>query len=432
MAAPPDPPTGRNSWHNQPVSKERMIMQTCSKERLEDKIKTFSKFGDAGKGGITRLSLSPEALQARAEFSRRSKELGLDLVTDDMGNMYATKKGSENLPRIAMGSHMDSVICGGNYDGILGVLTALEVVETLVRDKIPHRHPVTVMVWTNEEGVRFPPALMSSGVVTGKFKKETMLAVADNKGVTFGDALKASGYMGAEANRLNTKDYMANLELHIEQGPVLEDEKKSIGVVEGVVGMVNYTITATGQSDHAGSTPMHKRQDALHAIAQIICDLYVKLGTIDKELVYTFGHIECHPNLHTVIPDVVSVSLDSRHRNPEAIKKVVEVIKALPKEVAKCAISYKENWARNTVPFKPEFVNFVQKNAEALGYSWRRIYSGPGHDAQYVQDILPSTMIFVPSVKGHSHCENEMTPLEDCWKGCNVLLHTLLDIDKDY
>lgn len=405
-------------------------MQTCSKERLEDKIRTFSTFGATGNGGITRLSLSPAALEARAEFCRRCKELGMDVVCDDMGNIYATRPGTEDLPRIAMGSHMDSVICGGNYDGILGVLTALEVAETLVRENIATRHPVTVMVWTNEEGARFPPALMCSGVITGKFDKATMLAVTDSKGVTFGDALKASGYMGDETNRLNPKNYAAHLELHIEQGPVLEDDQKSIGVVEGVVGMVNYTIHTRGRSNHAGCTPMKKRHDALYAASQIICDLYDKLGAIDEELVFTFGHIECHPNVHTVIPDDVKFSLDARHKDPKVIKKVVETIKALPKEIARCTVDYKENWARNTVPFTKEFVDFVEKHAKGFGYSWRRIYSGPGHDAQYVQDVVPSTMIFVPSTNGCSHCEDESTPLDDCWKGTNVLLHTLLDVDK--
>jgi N-carbamoyl-L-amino-acid hydrolase len=405
-------------------------MHTTSKDRLDNKITTWSAFGDAGHGGITRLSLSPPALQARAEFSRRCKELGLLLETDDLGNLYATRNGTEDLPRIAMGSHMDSVVCGGNYDGILGVLTGLEVVETLVRDKIATRHPVTVMVWTNEEGARFPPAMMSSGIVTGKFDKAKMLAVTDKEGTTFGEALARSGYQGDIANRLGPGKYMAYLELHIEQGPVLEDARKTIGVVEGVVGMCNYTIRTRGQSDHAGTTPMKKRQDALHAAARLICDLYVTLGGIDEELVFTFGHIDCHPNVHTVIPDDVAFSLDARHKNPAVVGKVVEAIRALPKEVCGCRVSSQEAWARNTVPFHREFVGFVQKNAEAFGYSHMRIYSGPGHDAQYVQDMLPSTMIFVPSINGHSHCEDEKTSLDDCWKGANVLLQTVLDIDR--
>jgi N-carbamoyl-L-amino-acid hydrolase len=405
-------------------------MPMTSKDRLKEKISTWSTFGDAGHGGITRLSLSPPALQARAEFSRRVKELGLTLETDDLGNMYATKNGTEALPRIAMGSHMDSVVCGGNYDGILGVLTALEVVETLVRDSVSTRHPITVMVWTNEEGARFPPAMMCSGVVTGKFDKAKMLAVADKEGITFGEALERSGYKGDAANRLSPGKYSAYLELHIEQGPVLEDAGLTIGVVEGVVGMCNYTIQTRGQSDHAGTTPMKKRQDALHAASRLICDLYESLGRIDEDLVFTFGHIDCHPNVHTVIPDEVSFSLDARHRDPAMVRKVVETIRALPKELLGCQVSSREAWSRDTVPFHKEFVDLVWKNAEALGYSRRRMYSGPGHDAQYVQEMLPSTMIFVPSIKGHSHCEDELTSLDDCWKGANVLLRTVLDIDR--
>lgn len=406
-------------------------MKTVNKERLDDKIKTFSKFGDTGNGGITRLSLSPAALQARAEFVRRAKELNLGIEYDDMGNIYATKPGTEDLPRIVMGSHCDSVVCGGNYDGILGVLTGLEVVETLVRDNIPTRHPITAMIWTNEEGARFPPAMMSSGVVLGKFKKEVMMAVKDEKGVTFAEALEASGYKGEEANRLNPKKYKAMFELHIEQGPVLEDAQKSVGVVEGVVGMINYTIELRGQADHAGSTPMHKRHDALHAAAQVICDLYVKLGKLDKNLVFTFGHIECHPNVHTVIPDHVAFSIDSRHKDPAVVQQVVDTIKALPKEIVGCKLSFKENWARDTIQFTPDMVNFVEESVKELGYSYMRLYSGPGHDAQYVIDMLPATMIFAPSVNGHSHCEDEMTPIEDCWKACNVLLNAVIKADKN-
>ena len=406
-------------------------MKTCSKERLDDKIKTFSKFGDAGHGGITRLSLSPAALEARAEFCRRCKDLGMQVETDDMGNIYATKPGSEDLPRIVTGSHMDSVVCGGNYDGILGVLTGLEAVETMIRDNIPTRHPITVMVWTNEEGARFSPAMMSSGVVMGKFPKETMLAVADSEGVTFGEALKASGYMGDAANRLNPKKYKSYLELHIEQGPVLEAEKKEIGIVEGVVGMVNYTIQTRGQSDHAGTTPVKFRKDALRAAAIVLCDLYDKLIKLDSELVFTFGHIDCHPNVHTVIPNAVNFSLDAHHKDPAVIKQVVEIIKALPKEVAACSVGHQANWARNTILFDPTLVGYVQKNAEALGYSSRKIYSGAGHDAQYVQEMMPSTMIFVPSLDGHSHCEQEHTSLDECWKGANVLLQSILDADKE-
>jgi beta-ureidopropionase / N-carbamoyl-L-amino-acid hydrolase len=405
-------------------------MLSCDKKRMEDKIVTFSKFGDTGHGGITRFSLSKEALQARAEFCKRMKALGAEIKTDDMANIYATFKGSEELPAIVMASHLDSVRNGGNYDGVLGVMTGMEAAETIVTEKIPHRHPVTVMVWTNEEGSLYPPAMMSSGVITGKFDKSAMLASKSKEGITFGEALDASGYKGEEKNRLNPKDYMAMLELHIEQGPVLEAEKKDIGVVEGVVGMVNYRIRTYGQSDHAGTTPMKYRRDALLAAASAIKYLHEELDKLDSNLVYTTGEIVCHPCVHTVIPDLVDFSLDARHQDPEVIKQVVKVIENIPKELDKCRVESELQWARNTIAFNKEMVDFVEKNAKEYGYSNMRIYSGAGHDAQFVAEMLPTTMIFVPSKDGHSHCEPEFTSVENCWKGANVLLQTVLDIDK--
>jgi beta-ureidopropionase / N-carbamoyl-L-amino-acid hydrolase len=403
---------------------------SCDNERLQEKILAFSNFGDTGRGGITRLSLSAEALQARAEFCNRMKVLGAEIETDDMANIYATIKGSEDLPRIAMGSHCDSVIQGGNYDGILGVLTAMEVAETIVAEKVPHRHPITVMIWTNEEGARFDPAMMSSGVITGKFDKDKMLASKDKEGMTFGEALEASGYKGDEKNRMNAKDYMAFVELHIEQGPVLEAAKMDIGVVEGVVGMVNYEFELIGQAGHAGSVPMKMRKDALLAASEAIQYLHKELDKLDGKLVYTTGRINCSPNVHTIIPERVKFTLDSRHQDPEVIKQVVQIIENIPKEIAKCSVSYKQLWSRKTVAFNKEMVDFVEKNAKEYGYSNMRMYSGPGHDAQYVADMMPTSFIFVPSIGGHSHCEIENTPMENCWKGANVLLQTILDIDK--
>ncbi len=405
---------------------------TCSLERMEDKIKTFSKFGDTGKGGITRFSLSEEALAARGEFEKRMKAIGATVVADDMANLYATVPGSEDLPAIYSGSHMDSVRQGGNYDGILGVLTAMEALETIVKEKIPHRHPITVVVWTNEEGARFEPAMMSSGVLCGKFDKAEMLAsvAKDVPGYTFGEALEASGYKGEEKNRISPEKCTALVELHIEQGPVLEAEHMDIGIVEGVCGMINYEFTLSGQAGHAGTTPMPYRRDALYAAAKTIQYLHDELDKLDKKLVYTTGKISCHPNIHTIIPDEVRFTLDARHQDPEVIKQVLAVIENLPTVVEKCELIYARAWSRNTVTFTPELVELVEKSAKEYGYSSRRIYSGPGHDAQFMIDMVPATMIFVPSVGGHSHCEIEYTPVENCHMGANVLLRTLLYIDE--
>ena len=409
-------------------------MISCSLERLEDKIKTFSKFGDTGRGGVTRFSLSQEATAARAEFKRRMEAMGATVVTDDMANMYATIPGSEDLPAIATGSHLDSVRQGGNYDGVLGVLAAMEAAETIVRENIPHCHPITVVVWTNEEGARFEPAMMSSGVVTGKFDKAAMLKsyAKDVPGFSFGEALEKCGYKGSEENRLSAGKYAALVEMHIEQGPVLEGEGVDIGIVEGVCGMLNYEFTFIGQAGHAGTTPMIYRKDALYAAVKAIQYLHDELDQLDSRLVYTTGKISCHPNIHTIIPGEVKFTLDARHQDPKVLKKVLDIIRRIPPEVEKCKASYREDWSRKTVNFTPELVDLVEKSADEYGYTSRRMYSGPGHDAQYVIDVIPATMLFVPSVGGHSHCEIEYTPAEACLKGTNVLLQTLLHIDALY
>lgn len=409
-------------------------MYECDIKRMEEKITAFGGFGDTGHGGITRFSLSPAAIQARNEIKLRMTRLGLDFKTDDLGDIYCTLPGTDPDAKVIMsGSHCDSVRQGGNYDGILGVFTAMEVIETIVTKKIPHRHPIQLVVWTNEEGALYEPAMMCSGIICGKFKKEEMFAsvAKDGSGKTFGQALSESGFLGEEKNRIEPSKTEALVELHIEQGPVLEAGGYDVGVVEGVVGMINYEFTFHGQADHAGTFPMPYRKDALFAASQALLFLHEEFDKIgDKELVYTTGKISCHPNIHTIIPDEVKFTLDVRHQNPEIIKKCVEIIKSMPKEWANCTMSYKEAWARNTVTFHKEWVDDVENAAQKLGYKSHKMYSGAGHDAQYLSEIVPTTMIFVPSKGGHSHCELEYSPVEWCWKGANVLLNTILEIDK--
>ncbi len=419
-------------------------MFTCDKDRMQDKISTFSKFGDAGHGGITRYSLSPEAHMARDYFKKRMEAIGATIETDDMANMYATIPGSEpGLKKIVMASHCDSVKNGGNYDGILGVMGAMEVLETIVADKIPHRHPITAMIWTNEEGSLYPPAMMSSGVIchdylpaeiAKKFEKANMLASKSvlDKVSTFGEALDKSPYKGSEKNRLNPNDYMAMFELHIEQGPILEDAGNEIGVVTCVLGMFNYRIRFYGQSDHAGTTPMHKRQDALHAAALALCYLHEEIDKLNRpELVYTTGEILCHPNVHTVIPDLIDFSIDVRHEDPELRAKVLEIVKSLEKkEWARCRCEVEMAWMRDTVYFDKELVGYVQESANELGTKNQIINSGAGHDAQFASYMMPTTMIFVPSKEGHSHCEPEFTAPEQCTAGASVMLNAVLKADK--
>lgn len=240
--------------------------------------------------------------------------------------------------------------------------------------------------------------MMSSGVITGKFDKEVMLNSKDTEGITFKEALEGSGYMGDIKNRMSSEKYSALVELHIEQGPVLELEKKDIGIVEGVCGVVNYEFSFVGQAGHAGTTPMKYRKDALYAATKVIQYIHNELDKLDSKLVYTTGRMIVSPNIHTIIPDNVKFTLDARHQDPAVVKQVVEII-----------IKYQ----------------MKLKNAKELGYSAIRIYSGPSHDAQFITDIIPTTMIFVPSIGGHSHCEIEYTPIDNCYKGTNVLLQTI-------
>ena len=220
-------------------------------------------------------------------------------------------------------------------------------------------------------------------------------------------------------------------ELHIEQGPILEAAGNDIGVVTCVLGMVNYRIRAFGQSDHAGTTPMKYRKDALYAASLAIQQLHNELDKLAPDLVYTTGEILCHPNVHTVIPDMVEFSLDARHEDPKVIGGVVKAIKNLPEELAKCRIESEVAWTRDTVYFNKKLVGYVQEAVDELGYKNQKINSGAGHDAQFASYMMPTTMIFVPSKDGHSHCEEEFTSLEQCVKGAEVLLNAVLNLDRN-
>lgn len=424
-------------------------MYTCSLERMTDKIKTFSKFGDAGHGGITRYSLSPEAHMARDEFVKRMKAIGAEIEVDDVANIYATIPGSDpDAKRIVMGSHCDSVKNGGNYDGILGVMSAMEVLETIVEDKIPHKHPLTAMIWTNEEGSLYPPAMMVSGIVCndylppeiGKnFKYDDMMAskameTHEGSAPTFGEALAVSSYKGEREYRLSPDRYVANFETHIEQGPILEDNGKDIGVVQCVLGMFNYRVKFYGFAAHAGTFPMNKRHDALYAAAQALCYLHDEIDKLGRpELVYTTGEVSIHPCVHTVIPDYVDFSLDVRHEDPKVLEAVMNILKTLPEKTwAGCKCEIAEQWKRDTVYWDKNLVGFVQEAVDELGISNQKINSGAGHDAQFVSYMLPTTMIFVQSKDGLSHCEPEYSSPEHCTEGASVMLNAVLKADEFY
>jgi beta-ureidopropionase / N-carbamoyl-L-amino-acid hydrolase len=398
-------------------------------ERLKDTLEAFADFGRTENNGVTRLALSEIDIQVRNHFKSLCEELGMTVKWDDMGSMYATLEGVDNdKPPVVMGSHLDSVEKGGRFDGVLGVLTGLEVVRTIVENNIKPQVPIVIANITNEEGARFEPSMMASGVMSGRFAKGKMLQSADKQGTTFGEALKASGYEGDKANRL--QEAKAFIELHIEQGPVLENEAIDIGVVECVVGMCCYEVEVTGDSDHAGTTPMSMRRDALFATNNLINEIREKMSKLDSDLVYTIGRMDVSPNIHTVIPNKVVFTIEARHKEAGTIRQVEDIIKGLMESDGKekCEVTATKLWDRDTVWFKDELVKSLESSCTNLGYTFKRMPSGAGHDAQFIATYLPAAMVFVPSVNGKSHAEDELTSWEDCEKGVNVVLQTVLDL----
>lgn len=420
-------------------------MYTCSQDRMKDKIDTMSRFGDAGHGGITRYTLSAEDLLARKEFVKRMKDIGAGIEIDDCANVYATLPGSDpDAKRIVMASHTDSVKNGGNYDGILGVMSAMEVLETVATENIPHRHPLTAMIWTNEEGSLYPPAMMSSGIVCYeylpedirvKFKLENMLASKSilDSSRTFGEALDHSGFKGERKNRLNPDKYRYMFETHIEQGPILEDNQNHIGVVDCVLGMFNYRVRFFGQTTHAGTFPMPKRKDAFFAASKALCFLHEEIDKLCiPDLVYTTGEVVCHPCVHTCVPDFFDFSFDARHEDPEVLKKVLSIVKSLAEKTwCSCTCEVEKAWNRDTVYWDKTLVSYVKAAAEDAGIPHQYVHSGAGHDAQFAAYMLPTTMIFVQSKDGLSHCEPEFSSVLHCTEGATVLLNAVLKADAE-
>ncbi|WP_195783000.1 Zn-dependent hydrolase [Priestia megaterium] len=398
-------------------------------ERLKNTLERFADYGRTPNNGVTRLALSEEDRLARDYFCSCCRDLGMDIKIDDLGCIYATLEGLEDKPPIVIGSHMDSVKKGGRFDGILGVVAGLELVRTLVEHNIKPKVPITIVNFTNEEGARFEPSMMASGILSGKFQKDVMMKKTDVDGVTFEQALQSCGYEGDTSNRLT--EASAFVELHIEQGPILEREAKSIGVVECVLGMVCYEIEVTGESDHAGTTPMDMRKDALFATNNLIAEARHELGRLDSNLVYTMGRMNVLPNIHTVIPNKVIFSLEARHTDEDAIASVEKIIQSLPDQAELsegCEVRVTKLWGRDTVWFDKTVCDEVEESVRSLGYSYKRMVSGAGHDAQFLASYIPTAMIFIPSVNGKSHCEEEFTPWEECEKGVNVLLETVIKL----
>ena len=395
-------------------------------DRLWQSLMALAKIGATEKGGVRRLTLTDVDRQGRDLFVRWCKDAGLSVAVDGIGNIFARRPGTEAgaLP-VAMGSHLDTQPSGGKFDGAYGVMAGLEVIRTLNEAGVRTQAPLEVAAWTNEEGSRFVPTLMGSGVYAGVYELDYALAQTDLEGISVREALTSIGYAGvAQPHRLG-----AYFEAHIEQGPVLEQTKTTIGVVLGALGQRWFDVAITGQDSHAGPTPMETRRDALLAASRLVLEVNRIATTFPDYARGTVGFLQVQPNSRNVVPGAVRMTVDFRNAKDATLSAMVEVLKqSVAKVAAECRVSIE---LKEVVYFPPsefaaDLVESVRQGAEKFGYSQRDIVSGAAHDAVYMARIAPSAMVFVPCEGGISHNEIENARPEDLAAGCNVLLHAVL------
>jgi beta-ureidopropionase / N-carbamoyl-L-amino-acid hydrolase len=395
-------------------------------DRLWQSLMELARIGATPKGGARRLTLTDTDREARDLFARWAREARLEVTVDAIGNMFARRAGRDpSLAPVAMGSHLDSQPSGGKFDGAYGVMAGLEVMRTLNDAGVETGAPLEVVSWTNEEGSRFTPVMMGSGVFADVFPLGHVLGQKDLSGTTVSDALRSIGYAGdARPHRLG-----AYLEAHIEQGPVLEDARTTIGVVQGALGQRWFDAVITGQDAHAGPTPMELRKDALIAASRLVLEVNRIARAFPDYARGTVGSMQVKPNSRNVVPGEVRMSVEFRNRKDETLSAMVaalrESLKAIESE-CRVAIELAEVTYFPPCRFDPSMVGAVREAARAMGYTQRDIVSGAGHDAVYVARVAPTAMIFVPCEGGISHNEIENATPRDLAAGCNVLLHAAL------
>ena len=397
-------------------------------DRLWGSLMEMAKIGATPKGGVCRLALTDLDRQGRDLFVRWCREAGCTVKVDRMGNIFARRAGRNNdLAPVGTGSHLDSQPTGGRFDGVYGVLAGLEVIRTLNDLGLETERPVEASVWTNEEGSRFAPAMVASGVYAGVFTLEYGLSRADADGLTMGEELQRIGYAGTEP--VGGRAVHAFFETHIEQGPILEAEGQTIGVVTDAQGQRWYELTLTGQDSHAGPTPMPVRRDALLGAARVI-QLVNEIGLKHApRAVSTVGMINSYPNSRNVIPGRTFLTVDFRcPDNDELARMDAELKEGVARIAAQGWLEFdlKQIFQYDCVHFDESCVAMVRAGAQALGYSTRDIVSGAGHDACYMSQVTPTAMIFVPCIGGISHNEIEDAKPEWIEAGGNVLLQAML------
>jgi N-carbamoyl-L-amino-acid hydrolase len=392
-------------------------------------MKQMSEIGFVSKEeGINRLALNESDKKARDLFAQWLKDEGLHVRIDPIGNIVGIREGCSGLEDpVVMGSHLDTVSQGGAFDGAIGVLGGLEVIRTLNDQGVVTERPVAVIDFTHEEGPRFKRNMMGSVALTGAISLDDIYAMTDKDGVTVLDALKQTDYLGTDP-WLKAGAY---LEMHIEQGPVLEMEKKEVGVVEGIQGIVWYQCFYEGESSHAGPTPLEVRKDSLLGAAELFCRLR-ELAVLRKDgTVVTVGCCDIFPNEINVIPGRTEFTIDMRQFDHDRYVEMKGLINDLVREIAE---KHSLKWGMDVrtevlpVAFHKDVVNVIESSTEELGYSYKRMPSAAGHDAQLMHAVCPTGMIFVPSIGGVSHTPKELSSNENIVKGTNVLLRSVLKI----
>ena len=397
-------------------------------KRLRASLEQMAGIGATPGGGVQRLALSDEDQKARDLFVSWLQELKLDVAIDEMGNIFGRCPGKNgSLPPVMMGSHVDSQPKGGRFDGILGVMGALEVMRTLHEHQVRTERPIVIVDWTNEEGSRFAPAMVASGVWAGALDRDWAYGRTDLNGKKQGEELARIGYKGnAPAQKWPVYAYY---EYHIEQGPLLERQGKTIGAPKGILCLHWYDVYLSGEANQVGPTPMEGRHDALVAAAEMVLAVNGLPARMGGNLVATVGEVQCYPNSRNIIPDRVHFTVDIRSWDDEHALKAWELAKKDFQEIAArqgTPVRLEETWRVAHAAFNEKLVRRVLETAGALGYTSLHMVSGAGHDASYLNQVCPTAMIFVPSIGGRSHVEVENTSWEDCEAGANVLLHCVL------
>ncbi|WP_434644075.1 Zn-dependent hydrolase [Klebsiella sp. I138] len=402
-------------------------MTAINAERLWSTLNEMATIGATPAGGVTRLALSEEDRQARNRLLAWALEAGFHCNVDSMGNMFIRRAGKNpQLAPVLTGSHVDSQPLGGRYDGIYGVLAGLEALRTLNDSGIETERDIVLVNWTNEEGARFAPAMLASGVWAGQFSEAFALAREDRDGISVGTALEAIGYRGERPAA--AFPVHACYEVHIEQGPILEDEGVDIGLVHAAMGQRWFNITLTGFSAHAGTTPMGSRRDALTAFAELA--LAIEQTGIDHQPDgrATIGMVQVTPGSRNVVPGRVECSVEFRHPQSDALEKMEQALHHAAEKLAGRGVQAQIERIFNYAPiaFNAQCLARSEQAVQTLGYSARRMVSGAGHDTCYISHVAPASMIFIPCEKGVSH--NEAENIQPAWaeKGANVLLHSLL------